>query len=51
MNIKLQKEITNFVNLKMRIAFMKSGYQNYVCGDKQECFELVSDELFRDIEE
>lgn len=28
MNIKLQKEITSFVNLKIRIAFMKSGLGN-----------------------
>lgn len=25
MNTKLQKEITNFLNLKMRIAFVKTG--------------------------
>ena len=25
MNTKMQKEITNFLNLKIRVAFLKSG--------------------------
>ena len=45
MNTRLQKEITNFVNLKMRIAFLKSGINN-----ENEIIES-SDDFFKSIEE
>jgi len=38
MNIKLQKEITNFVNLKMRIAYVKSGINKIDNIDIEENF-------------
>ena len=38
MNIKLQKEITNFVNLKMRIAYVKSGINKIGNIDIEENF-------------
>lgn len=44
MNVKLQKEITNFLNLKMRIAFMKSGLGNKSANILPD---LDQDELFR----
>lgn len=45
MNTRLQKEITNFVNLKMRIAFLKSGINN-----ETEIIES-SDDFFKNIED
>ena len=44
MNSKLQREITNFVNLKMRIAFLKSGVA-------QECGGIIAEDLFSELED
>ncbi|CDW84155.1 consensus ankyrin repeat-containing protein [Stylonychia lemnae] len=38
MNLKLQKEITNFVNLKIRIAYLKSGINKVGSIDIEETF-------------
>lgn len=49
MNTKLQKEITNFINLKMRIAFHKSGISqaidSNIIDSSEEFFQSIEDDL------
>lgn len=47
MNSKLQREITNFINLKMRIAFFKSGMHSAVDQNVLESAEV----FFHDLED
>jgi hypothetical protein len=47
MNQKLQKEITDFINLKMRIAFFKSGVHQAVDQNVLESAEV----FFHDLED
>ena len=47
MNVKLQREIASFINLKIRIAFMKSGLGN----NCNLLGEIDQDVLFRQIED
>lgn len=49
MNTKMQKEITNFINLKVRIAFYKSGLHKNVDDNVLQSanvfFEEIEDHL------
>lgn len=50
MNQRMQNEITNFLNLKIRVAFLKSGIQKQVEKNTGENLFPSSDEFFSQIE-
>jgi hypothetical protein len=53
MNVKLQKEITNFINLKMKIALCKHGFDKNIdisFQSSQQLFDQLQEKIFQDFE-
>ena len=50
-DLKLQREITNFINLKMRLAITKAGIDlSFMGSEEQEEFMQNHTILFEDLE-